>query len=66
MLAIDQFSKTIKLNPLHELPSGFKTAELIFENIFCHFNISEDIMSDRVRSSHLEDGPALRKSWGSL
>ncbi|KAK3560231.1 hypothetical protein QTP86_002178, partial [Hemibagrus guttatus] len=43
----DRFSKASKLIPLKGLPTALETAEALFSNIFRHFGILEDIVSDR-------------------
>ncbi|KAK3531960.1 hypothetical protein QTP86_002242 [Hemibagrus guttatus] len=43
----DHFSKACKLIPLKGLPTALETAEALFSNVFRHFGIPEDIMSDR-------------------
>ncbi|KAK3511981.1 hypothetical protein QTP70_027651 [Hemibagrus guttatus] len=45
---LDHFSKACKLIPLKGLPTALETAEALFSNVFRHFGIPEDIMSDRV------------------
>ncbi|KAK3514894.1 hypothetical protein QTP70_033824 [Hemibagrus guttatus] len=44
---VDRFSKACKLVPLKGLPTALETAEALFNNIFRHFGIPEDIVSDR-------------------
>lgn len=47
MVTVDCFSKAIKLKPLHNLPTGFNTAELLFTQVFIYYGIPEDIVCDR-------------------
>ncbi|KAK3565619.1 hypothetical protein QTP86_012942 [Hemibagrus guttatus] len=41
------FSKACKLIPLKNLPTALETVEALFSNVFRHFVIPEDIMSER-------------------
>ncbi|KAK3540927.1 hypothetical protein QTP86_005816 [Hemibagrus guttatus] len=43
----DRFSKACKLIPLKGLPTALEMAEALFSNVFRHFGIPEDIVSDR-------------------
>ncbi|CAM4706099.1 unnamed protein product [Leuciscus chuanchicus] len=47
LVVVDRFSKSCKLISLSGLPTAFKTAEMLFTEIFRHFGIPEDIVSDR-------------------
>ncbi|KAG1954691.1 retrotransposable element [Pimephales promelas] len=47
LVVVDRFSKACKLIPLAGLPTAFETAEALFQQIFRHFGIPEDIVSDR-------------------
>lgn len=47
LVVVDRFSKACKLIPLPGLPTAFETAEMLFSQIFRHFGIPEDIVSDR-------------------
>ncbi|KAL0165899.1 hypothetical protein M9458_037743, partial [Cirrhinus mrigala] len=47
LVVIDHFSKACKLIPLPGLPTAMNTAQLLFSQIFRHFGIPEDIVSDR-------------------
>ncbi|KAI2666981.1 Transposon Tf2-6 polyprotein [Labeo rohita] len=47
LVVVDRFSKTCKLIPLPGLPTAMNTAQLLFSQIFRHFGIPEDILSDR-------------------
>ncbi|KAG1931368.1 retrotransposable element, partial [Pimephales promelas] len=47
LVVVDRFSKACKLIPLPVLPTAFETAETLFHQIFRHFGIPEDIVSDR-------------------
>lgn len=47
LVVVDCFLKACKLIPLKGLLKALKTAETIFQHIFCHFGIPEDIVSDR-------------------
>ena len=47
LVVVDRFSKACKLIPLPGLPTAFETAEALFTQIFRHFGIPEDIVSDR-------------------
>ncbi|KAK3512021.1 hypothetical protein QTP70_027617 [Hemibagrus guttatus] len=47
LVTVDRFSKACKLIPLKGLPTALETAEALFSNVFRHFGIPEDIVSDR-------------------
>lgn len=47
LVVVDRFSKSCKLIPLKGLPTAFEAAEALFHNVFHHFGIPEDIISDR-------------------
>ncbi|KAK3506451.1 hypothetical protein QTP70_000623 [Hemibagrus guttatus] len=47
LVTVDHFSKACKLILLKGLPTALETAEALFSNIFRHFGIPEDIVSDR-------------------
>ncbi|KAG1953648.1 hypothetical protein F2P79_009189 [Pimephales promelas] len=47
LVVVDRFSKACKLIPLPGLPTAFETAETLFHQVFRHFGIPEDIVSDR-------------------
>ncbi|KAI2661157.1 Transposon Tf2-6 polyprotein [Labeo rohita] len=47
LVVVDRFSKACKLIPLPGLPTAMNTAQLLFSQIFRHFGIPEDIVSDR-------------------
>ncbi|KAK3521850.1 hypothetical protein QTP70_018584 [Hemibagrus guttatus] len=47
LVTVDRFSKACKLIPLKGLPTALEMAEALFSNIFRHFGIAEDIVSDR-------------------
>ncbi|KAK3524709.1 hypothetical protein QTP86_001051 [Hemibagrus guttatus] len=47
LITVDRFSKACKLILLKGLPTALETAEALFSNIFRHFSIPEDIVSDR-------------------
>ncbi|KAK3570423.1 hypothetical protein QTP86_019298, partial [Hemibagrus guttatus] len=47
LITVDRFSKACKLIPLKGLPTALETAEALFSNVFRHFGIPEDIVSDR-------------------
>uniref|UniRef100_A0A8C1X240 Gypsy retrotransposon integrase-like protein 1 n=1 Tax=Cyprinus carpio TaxID=7962 RepID=A0A8C1X240_CYPCA len=47
LVVVDRFSKSCKLIPLKGLPTAFEAAEALFHNVFRHFGIPEDIISDR-------------------
>ncbi|KAK3509477.1 hypothetical protein QTP70_035120 [Hemibagrus guttatus] len=47
LITVDCFSKACKLIPLKGLPTALETAEALFSNVFRHFVIPEDIVSDR-------------------
>lgn len=44
---VDQFSKACKLIPLKGLPTALEAAELLFQHVFRHFGLPEDMVSDR-------------------
>ncbi|KAI2647669.1 Transposon Ty3-G Gag-Pol polyprotein [Labeo rohita] len=46
-VVVDRFSKACKRIPLPGLPTAMNTAQLLFSQIFRHFGIPEDIVSDR-------------------
>ncbi len=46
-VVIDRFSKACKLLPLKGLPTAFEAAEALFQNVFHHFGLPEDIVLDR-------------------
>jgi len=43
---VDRFSKACKLIPPKGLPTAFEAAEALFQNVFHHFGLPEDIVSD--------------------
>jgi len=45
-VVVDHFSKACKLIPLKGLPTAFEAAEVLFQNVFRHFGLPEDIVSD--------------------
>ncbi|KAL0198415.1 hypothetical protein M9458_006955, partial [Cirrhinus mrigala] len=47
LVVVDRFSKSVKLIPLKGLPTAFETAQALFLNVFRHFGLPEDIISDR-------------------
>ncbi|KAK3516125.1 hypothetical protein QTP70_005370 [Hemibagrus guttatus] len=47
LITVDRFSKACKLIPLKGLPTALEMAEALFSNVFRHFCIPEDIVSDR-------------------
>ncbi|KAK3546808.1 hypothetical protein QTP86_002917 [Hemibagrus guttatus] len=47
LVTVDRFSKACKLIPLKGLPTALEMAEALFSNVFRHFGIPEDNMSDR-------------------
>lgn len=47
LLVVDRFSKACKLIPLRSLPMALETAEALFQQVFSHFRIPEDIVSDQ-------------------
>ncbi|KAK3509093.1 hypothetical protein QTP70_020297 [Hemibagrus guttatus] len=47
LITVDRFSKACKLIPLKGLPTALETVEALFSNVFRHFGIPEDIVSDR-------------------
>ncbi len=46
LVVIDRFSKSCRLLPLKGLAPARETDEIMFNNIFRHYGISEDIVSD--------------------
>ncbi|KAL0149023.1 hypothetical protein M9458_055638 [Cirrhinus mrigala] len=44
---VDYFSKMCKFFPLRGLPTALETAEHLFQQLFCHFGLPEEIVSDR-------------------
>ncbi|XP_067230540.1 rhomboid-related protein 3 isoform X1 [Chanodichthys erythropterus] len=47
LVVVDRFSKACRLIPLEGLPTAMATAELMFNHVFRHYGIPEDIVSDR-------------------
>lgn len=47
LAAVGQFSKSLHLIPLLNIPSVFTTADLLFPHMFRYFGIPEEIVSDR-------------------
>ncbi|KAL0151794.1 hypothetical protein M9458_052945 [Cirrhinus mrigala] len=47
LVIVDRFSKTCKFVPLKGLPTAMETAEHLFNQVFRHFGIPEEIVSDR-------------------
>ncbi|KAL0149363.1 hypothetical protein M9458_055401, partial [Cirrhinus mrigala] len=47
LVIVDRFSKSCKLVPLKELPKAMKTAEQLFHQVFRHFGLLEETVSDR-------------------
>ncbi|KAL0194521.1 hypothetical protein M9458_008093, partial [Cirrhinus mrigala] len=47
LVAVDRFSKMCKFVPLKGLPTAMETAELLFQHLFWHFSLPEEIVSDR-------------------
>ncbi|KAL0186184.1 hypothetical protein M9458_017854, partial [Cirrhinus mrigala] len=46
LVAVDRFSKMCKFVPLKGLPTAMETAELLFQHLFRHFGLPEEIVSD--------------------
>lgn len=44
---VDRFSKALRLIPLSSLPTALSLAEVLFTQVFRHYGIPEDIMSDQ-------------------
>ncbi|KAL0183498.1 hypothetical protein M9458_019194 [Cirrhinus mrigala] len=47
LVAVDRFSKMCKFVPFRGLPTVMETAELLFQHLFRHFGLPEEIVSDR-------------------
>ncbi|KAK3562207.1 hypothetical protein QTP86_030343 [Hemibagrus guttatus] len=47
LVTVDCFSKACKLIPLKGLPTALETVKALFSNVFRHFGIPEDLVSDR-------------------
>lgn len=47
LVIVDRFSKSCKFIPLKGLPTAFETAEHLFQSVFRHFGLPEEIVSDR-------------------
>uniref|UniRef100_A0A8C1RXQ5 Gypsy retrotransposon integrase-like protein 1 n=1 Tax=Cyprinus carpio TaxID=7962 RepID=A0A8C1RXQ5_CYPCA len=47
LVVVDRFSKSCKLIPLKGLPTALQTAEALFHQVFRHFGLPGDIVSDR-------------------
>ncbi|KAI2643793.1 Transposon Tf2-9 polyprotein [Labeo rohita] len=47
LVIVDRFSKACKFIPLRGLPTAMDTAEMLFQHIFRHFGLPEEIVSDR-------------------
>ncbi len=59
LTVIDRFSKACRLIPLPKLPTAFKTAEVLLDQVFRLYGLPDDIVSDR--------GPQFRsRVWNSL
>ncbi|KAI2647453.1 Transposon Tf2-9 polyprotein [Labeo rohita] len=47
LVIVDRFSKSCKLVPLKGLPTAMEMAEQLFHEVFRHFGLPEEIVSDR-------------------
>ncbi|KAL0149750.1 hypothetical protein M9458_054940, partial [Cirrhinus mrigala] len=47
LVIVDRFSKACKLVPLRGLPTAMETAEQLFHQVFRHYGLPEEIVSDR-------------------
>ncbi|KAI2655942.1 Transposon Tf2-8 polyprotein [Labeo rohita] len=47
LVIVDRFSKACKLVPLRGLPTAMETAEHLFHQVFRHYGLPEEIVSDR-------------------
>ncbi|KAL0150019.1 hypothetical protein M9458_054678, partial [Cirrhinus mrigala] len=47
LVMVDRFSKMCKFFPLKGLPTALETAEHLFQQLFRHFGLPEEIVSDR-------------------
>ncbi|KAL0172764.1 hypothetical protein M9458_033075, partial [Cirrhinus mrigala] len=47
LVIVDRFSKACKLVPLGGLPTAMETAEHLFHQVFRHYGLPEEIVSDR-------------------
>ncbi|KAL0146621.1 hypothetical protein M9458_057961 [Cirrhinus mrigala] len=47
LVIVDRFSKACKLVPLRRLPTAMETAEQLFHQVFRHYGLPEEIVSDR-------------------
>ncbi|KAL0200281.1 hypothetical protein M9458_003468, partial [Cirrhinus mrigala] len=47
LVIVDRFSKSCKFVPLKGLPTAMETAEHLFHQVFRHFGIPEEIVSDQ-------------------
>ncbi|KAL0168185.1 hypothetical protein M9458_036407, partial [Cirrhinus mrigala] len=47
LVIVDCFSKACKLVPLRGLPTAMETAEQLFHQVFRHYGLPEEIVSDR-------------------
>ncbi|KAI2644263.1 Transposon Tf2-8 polyprotein [Labeo rohita] len=47
LVLVDRFSKMCKCFPLKGLPTALETAEHLFQQVFRHFGLPEEIVSDR-------------------
>ncbi|KAI2660106.1 Transposon Tf2-8 polyprotein [Labeo rohita] len=47
LVIVDRFSKSCKLVPLKGLPTAMETAEQLFHQVFRHFGLPEETVSDR-------------------
>ncbi|KAL0186321.1 hypothetical protein M9458_017991 [Cirrhinus mrigala] len=47
LVLVDRFSKSCKFVLLKGLPTAMETAEHLFHQVFCHFGIPEETVSDR-------------------
>ena len=47
LVVVDRFSKSCRFIPLTRLPTALQVAEVLFEQVFRHYGLPEDIVSDR-------------------
>ncbi|KAL0173109.1 hypothetical protein M9458_033420, partial [Cirrhinus mrigala] len=47
LVMVDRFPKMCKFFPLRGLPTAMETAELVFQQLFRHFGLPVEIVSDR-------------------
>ncbi|KAL0154173.1 hypothetical protein M9458_050520 [Cirrhinus mrigala] len=57
LVMVDRFSKMCKFLPLRGFPTAMETAELLFQQLFRHFGLPKEIVSDRDQWPDREKDP---------